>query len=162
MSLPFRPPRQLLAVDDVLPVEIIGDCDTGWQDAREHLGVEHYAGSTIQDSAHRVVVVPVAVAILAVDTSVSVTNERRFRVVHSQGFSNVPTWLGNYSDGCVFEFSVPAPWCGIGVGPRSSSSAHAVGWIRIQDPSRPYRGRVHHPLEPDALEGILITVLGLR
>ena len=156
MSLPFLPPPQLLAVDDVLPVEIIGDADTAFQDAREHFAREHFAGSGDQDAKHRVVTVPKAIALLTLDGG-------RWAERFSSGFESGPTWapwpVGRppLNAGAKFEFIVAPPWYGIGISARTDNLELATGWGRAQ--RRSGAGAIFHS-SAAALTGICIAVFG--
>lgn len=142
MSLPFIPPPQHLAVDDVLAVEVIGDADAGFQDAREHLGVEHRVGTDA--GKHRVITVPIAAAILRA-TGESLTGEGAFSVVVSHGFDADPVWKWGSAG---FRFEVRRPWYGVESSYRKrdgSGSNRSFGWRRSQVAVTQDVGYVVHP-----------------
>lgn len=141
MSLPFVPPPQRLAVDDVLAVEIIEDADVGFQDARAHFGVEHRVDADAGE--HRVITVPIAAAILKA-TGESLTGESAFSVVMSRGFDADPVWRWGSAG---FRFEVRRPWYGVECSYRKndgSGSGRSFGWRKSQLVADPHVGYAVH------------------
>ena len=169
MNRPFVPPPHRLAPDDVLAVEVIGAADTGFQDAREHLGTEHYvAPSGTRTGIHRVVTVPIAGALFRVPADwteaaqVSALTEVRGTVIGA--WDRIPVWMRLGFD-YGFDFRMARPWHSVEVLVRGTTGKCAFGWRRIRDAGDPLRGVLLPPpggspgFPTGALDGVTHVLL---
>lgn len=176
MALPFSGLKHVLAVDDVVPAELVQAVVDKCNDAVDLMAAEHVVSGG-DAGLHDVIPIPVAVCMLDVPTQAEAAQERNLSVRFSKGFVGAPRWRvyqrEDYQDptktitAYSIELSVPSSvflW-GASCGSRhtiSGASYDVLVFPHVYVDGNKLTIRVENVSELDDVDTLLVAAFGER